>query len=464
MNVTESIDFFLTVIENSSYWKKFKGSEVTRYIGEFVGKLSNRNMNAAVRYLQESFLSLAIKVSSILAHAESRGYIALKRIPTKNEVEVSNTSNVQISIPENTPLFSSDNNLPYLLIAPVTVAPGANKTAVVIQAERLTLSTTITQSKKFISQVLSRAVSQKVSAFDVFVTEPGKGRALWEKSNKFRNTHSSSKAYTEFYNSLEQTGIRFGNNISGKIPEADSVVEIECQMTEGVSTIAAGQALEFVGNDPWVEVITITTGKTLVVGSEREDIESVRNNALYYPTYDNNAVLDGDYAFFIRTNVRGLTWFSIWGEAAQEKLKDGSSLDYINKVYIAAYHPGMDQAELMASIGELCSAKLSRLNNDYVPVIAKTAPFTINLQGKVNSTKDLAEVEQQIRAQLNGMYSDQADTHNGAFSEDGIYGTVKSLSVLMRFKITVSTDLDQDVPIDTFRYMDVAGSTINLSY
>lgn len=463
MDVNQSVAFFLNIIENSSYWKKFKGSEVTRYIGEFAGKLSNRNVNVAERSLQESFLSLAIRKSSILAHAESRGYVALKRIPHRLEVTITNSTSQSFIVPDKTPLFSSDNNLPYLLVSAVTIAPGQSQKAVVIQASVSTLSTGLKQSGKFISQVLGRAISQQIAEFDVYVTEPDSPRALWTKTNKFRNTHSNTRAYVEFYNAQEQIGIRFGNDISGKIPELGSVVTIECLLTEGVSNISAGQSLEFVNNDGFNEALTVTTGETLVVGAEREDIESIRINALYYPTYDNNVVLDGDYRFFINTNMRTLTWLSVWGEGEQEKLKGGQARAFINKIYISAYEPSTNQAELMTAIDRLCKNNLSTLNKKYIPVQAKTAPFTVDVKGKILSTQDPVEVEKQIRSELLSSYSHSIKKHGGDISYDDIYGTIRDMKILKRFKVTVSADLDTSVPIDTYRYLDVANSTFNLS-
>lgn len=463
MTLKDIQTLFDQLINNSKWWSKLKNSEFVNYIVMFVAQIYFRAEQVSSRRLQEAFLSLALKMSSILAHAESRGYVARKRIPTKKKISISNNGVASLQIPADTVLYSQDNDLHFLLRSAIVVPAGETVETQCIQAELKSFSTSVDVEKKFLEKKLDVATSDEIAELKVYITEPAGKRRQWHSTFLFRNTTFDSPAYVEFYSSTQQLGIRFGNGISGKIPLIGSTIEIECITTQGFCELASGQTLNFINNQTLNSQLTVTTGETLVAGAEREDMESLRQNALYHTNYDNNIVFDGDYNFFTKRNIGGLTWFRVWGEKQQEKLKNKSSLDYIAKVYLSAYHPELSQSALMQALDDLY-ANVDTLNITYLPTECRTKPFTVNLNGQVLSTSNPEEIKGIIIKALKDSFSDSVPNHNGNITHNNIWKVVEDLGLLTRFKLETSEDLDLPVDIDTFRYLHVEESHINITF
>jgi len=461
MTLAQIKELFNQVITESKFWSKFRGSEFVNYLVIFVAQVYFRANQVAARRLQEAFLSLAVKMSSVLAHAESRGYVARKRIPSKIRVTITNSGSEVKYVAENTPLYSSDNNKHYLIREALTVPVGGAVTINVVQAELQYFEVTVDAEVKFLTKRLDVDTSRKIAELDIYITEPNSPIVKWESTHLFRNTNSVSNAYVEFYSTTQQTGVRFGNGISGKIPPLGSVITMKCLITDGVSEIAAGQTLEFL--DDTLSALAIVTGETMVSGADREDIETLRANAMYHTNYDNNVVFDNDYAFFTKRSISGLTWFRVWGEKQQEALKGRSDLDFIGKVYLSAYHPQLTQAALMEQLKKLYS-NVKELNIEHVPVACNEDGFTLTLSGKILSTNNVKQVKNVVINVLQQKFSHSASKHDGLITYNQIWDAVQKIGLLTSFKIDVNTDLDVAPHFDTFRYLDVAGSNINISY
>lgn len=463
MTLNDIQTLFNQLINNSKWWSKLKNSEFVNYIVIFVAQIYFRAEQVSSRRLQEAFLSLALKMSSILAHAESRGYVARKRIPTKKNITITNNGISTLQIPADTVLYSQDNDLHFLLRSALVVPAGQIVETQCIQGELKSFSTPVNIEKKFLEKKLDLATSEEIAELEVYITEPAGDRRQWKPTFLFRNTTFDSSAYVEFYTSTQQLGIRFGNGISGKIPPIGSVIDIECVTTQGFCELASGQTLNFINDQLLDSQLTVTTGETLVAGADREDMESLRHNALYHTNYDNNIVFDGDYGFFTKQHIGGLTWFRVWGEKQQEKLKGKSDLDHIAKVYLSAYHPNISQSALMQSLDQLYS-NVDTLNITYLPTECRTQPFTVQLDGKVLSTSNPNDVRALIIKALKDSFSDEVRGHNGEITHNNIWKAVESLGLLTRFKLETGEDLDVPVAIDTFRFLDISKSSINISF
>ncbi|QUM78802.1 hypothetical protein HWV00_21250 (plasmid) [Moritella sp. 24] len=463
MTLKDIKQLFDQVITESPWWAKFKGSEFVTYLVTFVAQVYFRANQVSARRLQESFLSLALKMSSILAHAESKGYVARKRIPTKITIFITNKSNITKYSPKNSVLFSSDNNLYYLLQDALTIEPGKTIEVHCIQGELKYFQSSVEVAKKYLTKQLDRQTSESIAQLSVYMDTPDGKRKKWEPTFLFRNTTADSLAYVEFYSATQQVGIRFGNGVSGLIPELGSLITLECVLTEGFSEIIAGQKLSFANDDDLEESLEILTGDTLVVGSGREDIETVRNNALYHTNYDNSVVFDGDYSFFTRQNIDGLTWFRVWGEKIQEKLQGRSDLDFIGKVYLSAFHPSISQADIATSISALYE-NVKSLNIEYVPVACKVQSFTIQVEAKILSSNKPSLVRGVLVQALNEAFSNASAKHDGLISTNQIWKELESVGLLTTFTISTSIDLEVAPEFDTFRYLDVESSTINIMY
>lgn len=455
---------FEQIISSSKWWSKVQDSEFVSYIITFVAQIYFRSVQASSRRLQEAFLSMALKMSSILAHAESRGYVARKRIPMRKAVLITNNSNVTQYIPAFTKFYSSDTSLHFLIETPVTIEPNSEYKTELIQAKAVYFESSIDEEKKYIEKKLDIATSSEIASISISITVPSGQKEKWEQSYLFRNTTPTSKSYVEFYTPTQQLGIRFGNGVSGLIPPLGSIIHMECLISEGFTELSEGLSLDILDNDQLSDALSIKTNETLIPGEEREDMESIRNNALYHTNYDNTVVLDGDYEFFTKLSMTGLTWFRVWGEKEQEKLTNKSDLDYSCRVYLSAYHPELTQDAIMQSLESLYST-VKTLNIKYTPVHCNLEPFTISLSGKILSTKKVDDITNEVKRALKEAFSDQSALHNGDISYDVIWEEIKKLDVFVRYKLD-APQVDLDIPprMDTFRFLDVDNSIINITY
>ncbi|MDC5753520.1 hypothetical protein [Vibrio europaeus] len=457
-------EFSDSLLSPSTFWGRFKGSEFYEYLVNWFTQLFYRNQQVMEVRLMEGHISQANRSSSIRAHAQDRGYVPLKRQANKHLVTATNNTSRRIDISEMQNFVSQDNNLNYLSLDAVIIEPNSTVDIEVIQGEKHKKSFTVNALVKYLQVLIDRDTSRRMAQFDVYVTHPVTGnKDKWTKSYLFRNATKEDKVYVEFSTATEETGIRFGDGqVSGLVPEIDSIIDVEYITTEGFSSLPSGQELTCL-DESINEAITFTSKSTLIVGTEREDIESIRTNAQYHTTYDNNTVWDGDYNFFFSNNVRGLTFLNIWGEAKQEKLFGSKEPEHINKIYICPFHPGQTKAETKAAVELLCQTLDEKAyEKEHVYVEPKENKYTIQLAGKILSSKKVVEVEKSVKVAL-AKFTETDGSHKGKTTQDDLWRAIDALKILTSFKIEISEALDVDVPIDTFRFLDLEGSQISIT-
>lgn len=464
MNVEKIRQLFNQIIADSAWWSRLKDSQFVTYLVTFVAQIFFRAEQVSARRLQEAHLSRAQRYPSVLAHSESRGYVARKRIPLKKVVGITNDTGVDKYLPALSKIYSASSDLHFVNETPINIkADGKEYELELIQAQIQVVEFKVTEEKSFQEYLLPVQLSDKLSNINVKVTDPSGKEGQWRQSYKFRNTNASSHAYVEIYTQTEQLGVRFGNGVSGKVPELGSTVTLTCYVSDGFVELADGVKLEVLANES-LKDLKIKSKRTLVVGSEREGMESIRNNALYHINYDNTVVFDGDYKFFTNQHIAGLTFFRVWGEKEQEELTGRKDLDFSSRVYLSAYHPLMDQALVMQAMTELYK-NVKTLNVIYTPVACKMEKFTVTLTAKILSTQKQDEVVGLVRKALSERFGADASGHNGDISYDSIWRVIADLGLLVRFKVDVQgVDLDVSPSMDAFRYLDVSGSTINIAY
>jgi hypothetical protein len=345
----------------------------------------------------------------------------------------------------------------------ISVPPGESAEVECIQAERRVFTTTVSNPSKFMTRLLDPDTSDKVSSFEVYITEFNDVRRKWQLATLFRNTSKNSYAYVEFYTPSEQLGIRFGNGILGRIPSLGAVIEIECILTAGASDIPAGMPLIAISDPGLNSIFRITTGSTLEVGSEREDIESIRQNTLYYPSYDESLQWSNDHETFIRRNMPLLTWVSVWGESTQELLAGYKSIEFINKIYIAVHQPGISQSVLMEQINALYK-NVDDYNVTFVPVETLFQSYTVRLRGKILGTDIPELIKAEIKKAL-AVYDKTSPSYIGTVKPNQIWNTVDDSGLLTSFELSIDGDsLMEHPPVNTMRYLDVAASDIDVNY
>lgn len=462
MNINEIKNLFDKHMEGSSFWSRLVGGEFYTYLITFLSQIFYRATAALERALLDAHISLAIRPAAIRAHARDRGYIPLKRVATAFYCEVANTSDVPKSIPAFQPL-TNDAGVEFVNAEPIILNAGETAKVEFIQASKLVKSFEIKSEKKYIELTLDQALTRELAEISVFVTDPvTQVRESWKQSYIFRNTEADSKVYVEFHDAYDRVGVMFGNGVrSGAIPTIGSIVDIECLKTNGEYVQPYDQVLTFA--DDSFSDLTVVAKETITSGQERESVESIRVNAQYFTVYDENTIFNEDYSYFVRRNVRGLTYLRVWGEAEQEELKGAPSLTYMGKIYICAFHPDMTPEKTAEDIGKAFEG-VKFLNKSVSPVVAQEQKYSITVKGKTLSSRKIEDVEKEVKNALK-VFTKEDAKHNGKVTKNALWERIQGTGLLTEFDITaIQGDLDNEPPVHTFRYMDLDACSVTITY
>jgi len=462
MSYQDNIDSFNESLSKQTWWARLLGSQFAVGLALFVGQMVSRCETLATRLLQEAFMSTAVKRASILAAAEDRGYVGRKITPSTGKINITNNTNAALLLPYGATI-TAPNRLPYILAESVRVEIGETLEAEISQLEEKVFTTTVTASQKWLEVLLSKEVTAEAASVDVMVTLPNKGTEQWEKRFLFRRAVSTSQVYAEFYKPTEQLGIRFGNGVSGRIPDAGSTITLHVWCTSGETTLLQGQTLTFDDlTADQAKSVTVVTTTPITGGAAGESTEEIRAGAIYATPYDNQIVWDNDYQQFIRNNIGDLTWVRVWGEVQQEA-ESGYSLDNIGRIFISAYSPTEDQTALSEKILDLF-ATTEELNRRYSYVNCNLCPFTVTVNGVIAARQQPETVAQAIQLMLRDTFGRDITTDKDSdILEKDIWTAVDALDVMEDFKIIV-TDKKADPLLADYIYLDEENSTYNMVY
>jgi hypothetical protein len=457
------------LLEADTYWSKFIGSQFVSMLETFIYQIVYRCMQYADSALAEGFISTATRRASILAGSEDKGYAGTRLDPSTGKATFTNTTDDTVAIAANS-TFISDDQYPYINTATLTIPANSSVTGEVSQLEIVELSTTVTAATQFQELLLSKDITELCHKIQVSVTEDST-TTVWTKSNMFRLATSDSEVYVEFYKATDQLGIRFGDGTIGKIPPAGSTITVKVWCTNGDTTLVADQTLTPCDESAdLADSITVVTAETISGGSTTETLEQTRNRATYQLSYDNQVVWGGDYAFFIKTNVAGITWVKCWGESVQEVLKGASNVAYINHIYISAWHPDHSQAELKTLILAALDDVPNELNKTFEYVEVNEEPFTITLTGTIpaslTQTTILAAVKTGLKTRF-GQDSEYFDPKGvGKYiliKKKDLTSYLDGLDYFDDFEIEYAGWVTSNGYSD-FVYLDVDNSTFTITY
>ncbi len=177
---------------------------------------------------------------------------------------------------------------------------------------------------------------------DVFDNQYSTAVETYSLFESLSNVGPSTAAYfiNENYNGNYQ--IQFGDNIFGKKPASLNVIKIKYLSTQGSKGNGANV---FEWKSPGSAEPTIVTLSGATNGSEKENIESIRQNAPLSFITQNRAVTSGDYKTLINQILNNIETVSVWGGEdndppqygkvyASVKPYDAQALSDLDKVYL----------------------------------------------------------------------------------------------------------------------------------
>ncbi|MBH05005.1 MAG: hypothetical protein CMJ20_01655 [Phycisphaeraceae bacterium] len=461
MNKEQIKQDFENLLKQSDWWQRFIGSQFVAYIALFVAQIIERVAQASERTLQESFLTLATRRSSILAGAEGAGYVGRKIAPSSGTAILKNTGPFRETLPALTQALGP-NQLRYTIMDSVELQANETREYLVKQLEISKMRHVVTDEKNWLSILFPNDITEQIH--NVVIRVNGE---LWKHSFKFRNCGPETKAYMEYYKASDQLGVRFGNNITGKAPKEGDVIEVELWLTVGDSTLLNDQPLELIdseGFDGQKIPIEVKTKTAIVGGAGGEDIESIRNSALYSTVYDDQLSWDADYSTFITNNVAGIVWMSVWGEKAQEKLTGKADLKNINTIFISAYSDIKTDDALKAEILEIFKGR-EGYNENYIFSPRRDHKYTVEVTGSVLNGINPTDVEKAISAMLAKRFGRSAKQSEQVY-KNTIWKSIESESIplgIEQFEVKC-IGLVNEIPVDTYQFLDLENSTIRFNY
>lgn len=448
-------------LSKSTWWQRFIGSQFVAYFALIMAQIVQRCEQAAAKALQNSFLPTATTRAAILASAESRGYVGRKAQPSVGTARITNNTNARISA-SSLMQVTAANQVPYTVLDHIDLARGESVILPLSQVEIESLSYVVEAEQSWLTVLIPAEYTERLHKMVVRVDGEE-----WASSFMFRNAIEDSEVYMESYKSTDQYTLRFGNGINGKRPAAGSKIEVDLWLTLGETTLLDGQkltiketqSLPFKTSD-----LTIVTETQIIGGEEPEDIESIRAGAMYSSIYDNQVAWDGDYNGLIRANISKLVWVSSWGEKQQEKLMGKKDAKNINRIFISAYSSTKSDDVLGEEILALFAGK-EGYNETYHIAQRQDAPITVHVTGKVRDSYNTSDGQKAIIDALEALYGKDIKKKSGVYLKD-IWSAVNSVADsngVYDFSVTATGILDQ-VPVDTYQYIDAANSVVELDY
>ncbi|HHX8240150.1 TPA: bleomycin hydrolase [Enterobacter asburiae] len=461
---------FEALVENDSFWSRFVGSQFVSMLALFITQIIYRCYQYADAALAEGFISTATRRSSILAAAETNGYVGSKPSPSTGPVEITASSpGAPGSIPQYT-TFISDDQYPYMTMSECKFTEDGKATVEVAQLEIQEVTYTVTAAKPFLEVVISKELTAVCHKMEVFVKIDGTN-TLWQPSTMFRLANNNSEIYVEFYKPSEQLGVRFGDGQIGKIPPEGATITLRIWCTNGDITLVAGQTLTPVDDAAELaNYISVKTMAPITNGTDAETTEVTRNRAQYYLAYDNQVVWGGDYTYFLIRNIPGMTWVTAWGEREQEKLDGALNVKNINNIFISGWHPQKTQEELEALVMEAFSTVPNQLNKVFTYTPVNKLPFRVELTGVISPSLTTATVLSELRAALEGRFGRDSTSFDpksvGEYiliKKKDLWAYIEGLGYFHDFSLEFA-DWHESNGLFDFVYLDVENSIFDIDY
>jgi hypothetical protein len=467
ISVASAKEKFAELLQADDSWKNLSDSQLTEHLAAFCAWALRDAQFKVERARQEFSASTALNRSSILAAVEDQEYLPTKAVPASGAVTVVNSGPAAVSLARHTE-FLTDSGMTLALTTPAVVAAGGSEVVSVEQKKAAAYTFDVVEQVPFFECLLSADVTPDVADFSVSVTDAEGTTRNWTYYRLLQNAYPNTRAYDEFFNHLGQIGIRFGNGTFGLMPEAGSTVTVSAWETEGEVFLAAGQEVYPV--DSLVDAngneadVTAKITSAVAGGSNAEDTETIRTNLHYWPTYNEELVWDDDYVYFLKRRVPGILFCKAWGEEEAEAQAGAASLDFINRIFISAYHPDRDvQVECLAAL-----SGVTLLNRNFQWVAVNHVTWTVTVTAEVLPDVVLAEAEADMRTALDAAYGRDSATRRDRVFLSEVYEIIRSTGYFeagtgARFEVTTA-GTTAATQLQDMVSLDLDASTFSLSY
>ena len=257
--------------------------------------------------------------------------------------------------------------------------------------------------------VFDNAYSTSVETFSLF--------------ESLSNVGPSTAAYFINENYSGNYQIQFGDNIFGKKPASLNVIKIKYLSTQGSD---GNGATVFQWTSPGTASPSITVLSRASNGSEKEDIESIRQNAPLSFISQNRAVTSGDYKTLINQILNNIETVSVWGGEdndppqygkvyASVKPYDSPTLTDLDKIYL------LEQLESKRVIGIQPVIIDPDFTYVYLDVLFK--------YGSNRTSKSTGQLSTLIEGLLSDFNTNNLQKFDGVFRYSELLGLIDNIDI-----------------------------------
>lgn len=476
-------DKFKSILSEMDSWEDLAESQFVKHLGIFLNWAIEDAAFKVERARHEAFIDTALNRSSILAHGEGMEYVPRKPIPAAGKAIISNTGETACTIVREQE-FMSDSQTIFTLTETVTIPAGGSVEAVFEQRSKEVVESVVTESKPFYEILLSRELSAQVVRLQVFVAETGSGTPdakgvptftdadfkEWTHDRLLTNAYTNSTIFDEFYHFTDQIGIRFGNGDFGKIVPKDARVRISVVTCDGDIILLKGQTLypvgEILDDIKQPAAIQAEVSQTIQHGKGQEETEEIRRNLHYAPVYNERLVWDNDYNYFLRRRFPDIVFAVAWGEEEAEKMW-GYNVEHINRIWICAYSPSRENAELETAVMQAVR-DIPFMCRNFQWQAPEHVQFSLNIRGRVLKDCLLAEARAAVINALQAAYGKESTVRREVVLLHEVYDTIYGTGYFNRdtgawFEVTI-TGQPNAVHIYQMVSIDMDNTTLDLQY
>lgn len=297
----------------------------------------------------ESFLSTAVKRSSVVSLAKSIGYIPRSASAGSAKIQIEffkdNPSDAFSNITLNAPVFfSTFLNTYYIFSTKDTIVIKESNGQylspefTVTEGKRFTYSTVITSDIRTSGFTIPN-INVDVNHVVVNVTENAV-TTRYELMNNILDISSETKGFFFYENADGKLVIEFGDGVVGYSPVLGSLLSIEYLVCSGAApnTIDAFN----IANLPLSSTGSYVVRTVLPVsgGGDTEDINSIRKLAPLSFTAQNRAVIDKDYVILLKTKYPSVEDAVTFGGETLDPPKFGKVIIVVklkNSLFLTSY-------------------------------------------------------------------------------------------------------------------------------
>ena len=318
---SEIIDFIKTNPTFSDY--NFTGSALNAIV-DVLAYNTHTNAYYANMLHNEGFIETAQKRSSVVSRAKELGYTPRSAVCSVAFVNITipTTDIVDQLYIERGTTFTTVNDNGGFIFSVVDTTPakviGSNNTFTNLKLVNGVQATNMyqvdTQSNlRSIFTIPNTSID--TSTLRVFVRDSISAveKNEYFLADNFFDLTSDSKVYflQESYNGLFQ--IYFGDNILGVQPKSSNVIDIDYFVTENFSTSDGCRLFGFEGSIGGNGTINIETSQVSFGGANKEELGSIKFNAIKANSAKGRSVTTSDYVLLLKENFNFIKTVSVWG-------------------------------------------------------------------------------------------------------------------------------------------------------